>query len=125
MNDITSSDHLFLSLNVSVIPNISRVVISDIGSTDNSALLCHTDLHIAGYPHSGGNWFGPDKTRVHGNDVSGFVRNRGPYVVRLLRNYNDPTPPVEGIYTCNISDSSLIFRIFFVQLVAPGGGMIM
>ena len=99
-------------------------MISDIGSTDNSALLCQTDLHISGYPHSGGDWFAPDKTRVSRDDVSGFVRNRGLYVVRLLRNYNDPTPPVEGIYTCKIQDSSHTLQTLLVQIVTSGGGIV-
>ena len=99
------------------------MVISDIGSTDNSAFLCHTDLDPTG-SHSGGDWFSPNKTRVNRNDVSGFTRRRGPYVVRLLRNYNDPTPPVDGIYSCKIRDSSQTLRMLFVQLVTSEEGMI-
>ena len=72
------------------------MVISDIGSTDNSSHSCHTDLDPT-ESHSGGDWFAPDNTRVYGNQVLGFVRNRGPHVLRLLRNYTDHTPPVEGI----------------------------
>ena len=78
--------------------------ISDIGSTENTALICNTN-HPANYTnnanraHSGGDWYGPSGTRVDSmgsNDVPGFVRTRGPMVVRLLRN-TATVPPSEGI----------------------------
>ena len=59
----------------------------DIGSTDDTALLCHTKEPSR--HDSEGDWFVPNGTKV-GNytdsmprDVPGFGRNRGPHVVRL------------------------------------------
>ena len=79
--------------------------ISGIGSTDDSALLCHTNQPPPpGSYHSGGDWFAPDGTRVHyGTDVPGVTMNRGPMVVRLKR--TSGTPP-QGIYRCSLEDDS-------------------
>ena len=92
---------VYLSLNGTIIPNHGYVVISDIGSDDESALLCHTNRH--GNPNSGGDWFAPDETRVGGTDVPGLTRNRGPMVVRLKRTIIDS--PTAGIYSCSILES--------------------
>ena len=117
------SSGVYLSLNGDIIPNHGYVVISDIGSTDNTALLCHTNRPP---PHdsanSGGNWFAPNQTRVYMNKVSGFRRNRGPMVVRLLRN-TATDPPAEGIYHCEIEDNMFKKQPVYVGLYNSGGGM--
>ena len=55
-----------------------------------------------------GDRFGPNGTRVLGepdpNGVPGFVRNRGPYVVRLKRSNSMIQP--EGVYKCVIQDDT-------------------
>ena len=59
--------------------------ISVIGSSDTTALLCHTNRPASG-AISGGNWLALDGTRVGGpcsHDVARLDRNRGPMVVRL------------------------------------------
>ena len=91
---------VYLSLNGTIIPNHGYIVISDIGSDDESALLCHTNRH--GNPNSGGDWFAPDRTEVDGTNVPGFTRNRGPMVVRLKRTTGSPTV---GIFSCSIMES--------------------
>ena len=96
------------------------VMLSDIGSTDNTALLCHTNRPAAidNNRHSGGDWFAPDGKTVGGTDstnVPGFRRSRGPMVVRLLRN-TGTDPPAEGIYDCVIEDDTLTYRTTFVGL---------
>ena len=72
-----------------IIPDYGYVVLNEIGNTDETALLCHTN-----YPPppnnvtSGGDWFAPNGKRVGGDNGPGdlgFVRNRGPHVVRLKR----------------------------------------
>ena len=85
------------------------MAIGDIGFTDDTALLCHTNNPPS--PDSGnsvGDWFGPNGTRVLGepdpNGVPGFVRNRGPYVVRLKRSTSMIQP--EGVYKCVIQDDT-------------------
>ena len=79
----TSSTDVYLSLNDEVIPNHGYVEISDIGSNDTAALLCHTNR-----PAIGGDWLAPDGDTVGSlgsTDVPGFERNRGPVLVRMRR----------------------------------------
>ena len=108
---------VYLSLNGIVIPNNGYVEISDIGSDDDTALLCHTNQ--PGSANSGGNWYGPDETRVSGSDVPGFTRNRDPMVVRLKR--TSGTPP-EGIYRCTIDDAASTPQTVYVGLYNTGEG---
>ena len=118
---------IYLSLNGDIIPNHGYVVITDIGSTDNTALVYHTNRPppYNGRDHSGGDWFAPDWTIVSGQYVNdqGFKRNRGPMVVRLLR-YTANDPPAEGIYHCLVPDTYEILRIFSVGLYFSGRGML-
>ena len=115
---------MYLSLNGDIIPNHGYVMISDIGSNDNTALLCYTNRHATegGGSNSGGEWFAPDGTRVGGlgsADVPGFGRNRAPMIVRLRR--NDGTPD-EGIYYCEVEDADDIPQTVYVGLYNSGGG---
>ena len=129
---ITLATGIYLSLNDDIIPNHGYVVISDIGSTDDTALICHTNrpgdiTDIAGYNNSGGDWFAPNGTtvgfgRIH-NDVPGFIRRRSPMMVRLLRDIATD-PPSEGIYHCLIEDDTLTERTVYVGLYNSGGGIV-
>ena len=119
-----------LSLNGDFIPNHGYVVISDIGSTDGTALICNTNRvanltsRIGRRIHSGGDWFAPNGTRVGGrgtDDISGFDRNRGPMVVRLHRSTATGTPS-EGIYYCVVEDDTFINQTVYVGLYNSGGG---
>ena len=114
---------VYLSLNGDIIPNHGYVMISDIGSTDNTALLYHTNRPATLGGNSGGDWFAPDQNRVYGTEVPGFKRNRGPMVVRLLRN-TATDPPAEGIYDCVIEDDTLTSHTVYVGLYNSGGGII-
>ena len=100
------------------------MVISDIGSTDETALICHTNrpATLSNSANSGGDWFAPDETRVNGNDVPGFWRNRGPMMVRLLRN-TATDPPSEGIYHCLVEDDTFTEQTVYVGLYNTGGGI--
>ena len=97
--------------------------ISNIGSTDNTALLCITNRPpYAGGTNSGGDWYAPDWTRAGGpgtTDAPGFERNRGPMVVRLKRNTD---PAAEGIYHCEVMDNTETEQGVYVGLY-NGGGM--
>ena len=108
---------VYLSLNGDVIPNHGYVIISDIGSTGDTALLCNTNRPPQGL--SGGDWFGSDGDRVDSTDVPGFWRNRGPMVVRLLR--NTAIEAVEGIYKCVIQDKAHMTCIIYVGLYSDKG----
>ena len=112
---------VFLRLNGTVIPNNGLLNISDIGSSDDTALLCITDRPPpSGSFHYGGDWYGPDGTRVDDTAVPGFNRNRGSMVVRLFRMGSGT--PTEGIYHCLIQDSTSIFQMVNVGLYNSGGG---
>ena len=96
--------------------------ISDIGSSDGTSLLCITNRPPpADRTSSGGDWYAPDRTRVDGNDVPGFGRNRGPMVVRLKRN-TATDPAAEGIYHCKVMDNTETEQRIYVGLY-NGGGM--
>ena len=114
---------MYLSLHGVIIPDHGYVVISDIGSTNYAAILCHTNHPPPpGSANSGGEWFAPNGTRVGSvgtTDVLGFWRNRDRRVVRLLRNTG--TPP-EGIYQCSIIDADENVRNIYVGLYNDGQG---
>ena len=119
---------MYLSLNDDIILNHGYVAISDIGSTDDTALICHTDrpadIGSNDRLNSGGNWFAPDGTRV-GENVPGFLRNRAPMIVRLYRNIATDPPsgtPSEGIYECLVEDDTFTEQVVYVGLYNSGGG---
>ena len=115
---------VYLSLNGDIIPNHGYVMISDIGSTDNTALLCHTNHDApSGELNSGGDWFAPDGVTVGAiasTTVPGFARNRGDMVVRLRR--NSDIEPEEGIYYCVVDDADGVTQTVYVGLYNSGGG---
>ena len=114
---------VYLSLNGEIIANHGYVAISDIGSSDNTALLCITSRPPpSGSTSSGGNWFAPDGTIVGSlGTTAGFGRNRGPMVVRLRRN-TATDPAAEGIYHCEVLDNTETEQRVYVGLY-NGGGM--
>ena len=116
---------VFVSLNGAVILNGGYVFISDIGFTDDTALLCHTNRppSYGGPYNSGGEWYGPHGTRVDATAVPGpgFRRDRGPKVVRLKRRTGTGSPQ-EGIYRCSIQDAALVRHTVYVGLYNRGGG---
>ena len=123
---ILSFTDVYLSLNDVIIPNNSHVVISDIGSTENTAMICNTNYLViidSKIHHSGGDWYGPSGTSVGGigsKNVSGFVRTRGRMVVRLLRN-TATDPPSEGIYYCVVEDDTMTEHTLYIELYNSRG----
>ena len=114
---------MYLSLNGDNIPNHGYVVISNIGTTSYTALLCNTNYIPSGT--NGGNWYVPDGTPVGGVgsiDVPGFSRNRGPGLVRLIRNSAATGTPTEGIYSCTVQDDTMTLQTVYVGLYNSGGG---
>ena len=121
---------VYLTLNGDYIPNHGYVMISDIGSTDGTALICNTNRFgnrtttpTSTYFHSGGDWFAPDGTTV-GNrgksNVPGFERNRAPMMVILLRRTASDPPP-EGIYYCVVEDDTFTEQTVYVGLYNSEG----
>ena len=127
---------VYLSLNADIIPNHGYVLISDIGSTDDTVLICNTNRPAGNDGHSGGEWVGPDGTAVgtrfsSEHAVPGFRRNRGPGMVRLIRYTTSMDPsldgmtftPPEGIYHCEVEDATMTQQTLYVGLYNSGGGM--
>ena len=116
---------MFLTLGSGSVPRHGYVVISNIGSTDETALLFNTNYSPTDGTNSGGDWFAPDGRRVLGTGgtpaVPGFRRNRGPRVVRLIRN-TATDPPAEGMYRCEIQDDTMTTQTVYVGLYNSGGG---
>ena len=116
---------LHLSLRNKLIPNNSYVVMDDIGSTDDTALLCHTNK--PSHRDSEGDWFAPNGTKVGyytdrysmPRDFPGFGRTRSPHVVRLKRS-SDGTPP-EGVYKCVVKDTRSIKQAVYVGIYSLNG----
>ena len=131
---LSSTDiDVFLSLNGAVIPNHGYVLISGIGSSDDTALLCHTNRPppCGGPNTSGGEWRAPNGTKVMITSVkgSGFRKNRGSMVVRLkkITDTNAASTgitPSEGIYRCSILNAALKRQTVYVGLYNSGGGML-
>ena len=95
--------------------------ISDIGSSNTDALFCHTNRPADG-DTSGGHWFAPDGDRVEpgSNAVPGFVRNRVPMLVRLIRNSGTPN---EGMYWCDVNDAAETPQTVYAGLYNTGRGI--
>ena len=123
---------MYLTLYGYYIPNHGYVIISDIGSTYDTALICNTNRfgnltsYLGGRLHSGGDWFAPDGARVgdrNSGDVPGFDRDRYPMKVQLHRN-TATDPPSEGIYYCVVEDDTFTNQTVYVGLYnSRGGGM--
>ena len=113
---------MYLSLNGDIIPNHGYVDISDVGSTDATALLCYTNRNPPpGNTISGRDWFVPDGNRVPNEGVPGFNRNRGPMVVRLRRNIGADLA-AEGIYQCIVLNADGNEQIVHAGLYNSGKG---
>ena len=115
---------MFLSLNGTNIPNHGYVVISDIGTSEDTALLCNTDrFPDSGSPNSGGFWYAPDGTSITNQDsVPGLYRRRGVLAVRLVR-LTDNSTAAEGMYRCAIRDALRDFHSVYAGLYHSGGGV--
>ena len=99
------------------------MVIGDIGSTDNTALICHTNRPaLNANANPGGDWFAPDGDEViNSGGVPGFKGNRAPMIIRLL---SDTGIPAEGIYHCSIEvQGSQGLQSVYVGLYHSGEGM--
>ena len=113
---------MFLSLKGTFLPDHGYVMISDIGSTAETALLCNTNHYSDDLP-SGGNWYTPDGTRVGYNysaDVPGFTGDRGSQVVRLKRSTHTDRP-AEGMYHCTVMNATSATQTLYIGLYSQGG----
>ena len=115
---------MYITLNDVIIPNHGYVTISDIGTTNDSALICHTNRPASG-GNSGGDWYGPHGNKVSGNrnniTVQGLARNREEMIVRVFKRTSGSSPK-EGIYHCVIEDSHSTEHALYVGLYNNGYG---
>ena len=110
---------VYISLKDEVLLHHSYVVLSNIGSDDSSALLCHTNRPRSDR-HSGGDWFSPEGTKVGSvGDVPGFERNRDSMLVRLRRTDSDAA---NGIYKCKVKDKNETYQTVFVGIYINAEG---
>ena len=101
------------------------MALEDIGEGDD-ALLCRTNLTASDFTETSlGNWFFPNGTRVPNmtvNNTSGeqwdFHRTRGEVVVRLNRRQSGE----DGIYRCEIPDSTNVIHTIYIGVYTAGTG---
>ncbi len=114
---------VFLSLQgISYSTNNSNILVSRIGTTNNTSLTCHTNSTTCcrgrDNPRGGsGEWLFPNGTTISRNSVtgSGFYYRRFHQVLSLYRRGDIQTPL--GTYCCKIPDSGGEMRTFCANLV--------
>ena len=112
---------MYLNFGGENFPTHGYVAISELGTTEDTALVCRTDqANCCDGDNIEGGWFNPNGTMVEFNDSSqGFYSSVGSDGVRLLRG---SAIPVEGIYTCRATDSSSTTQTVFIGLYNEDGG---
>ena len=116
---------VFLSLRgLSYAANNNNILVTRIGTTNDSALTCHTDsttccrgVHNPSGTVGFGDWLFPNGTRIVRKRVTGdgFYNTRFHQVLRLYRNDGIQTPL--GRYCCRIPDSGGEIRTFCANLI--------
>ena len=91
------------------------VIISQLGNSTDTGLVCSTDQSGDGAAA----WQSPDGATLNSTSTEGFFVSDGSDGVYLLRGSGIP---VEGIYTCTATDSSGESRMVFVGLYNMEGG---
>ena len=115
---------VWFSLRGTTYQNNSCVALEDIGE-GNDALLCVTNLTACcTFPYIGngsasGNWFFPNGTRVANQyDQWEFYRIRGNMTVLLNRRKGGE----EGIYRCEIPDSTSVTQTIYIRVYTACSG---
>ena len=97
------------------------MTLEDIGQGVN-ALLCITNLSaccLQPYGFGMGNWYFPNATKVRSNgNQSDFFRTRGQMMVCL----NHKKGGVDGIYRCEISDSTNAVQTIYIGVYTATTG---
>ena len=97
-----SGQSVFLSRQgITYTTNNSNILVTKIGSTDNTALTCHTKSTSC-CTQGSGEWLGPSGQRIAENR-NGFSLTRDYRVLRLLYRQGDIQAPL-GRYCCRIPD---------------------
>ena len=98
-------------------------MLEDIGDSNDTVLLCVTNLTACCQPpYSGGaigNWYFPNETRVPSSGVQwDFHRTRGQMVVRMHHRRGG----VEGIYRCEIPDTLGLIQTLYIGVYSVSTG---
>ena len=112
---------VYLNFGGENLPTHGYVAISQLGTTEDTALVCRTDqANCCDGGNIEGGWFNPNGTMVefNANSSQGFYSSGGSDGIRLLRGSGIP---VEGIYTCRATDNSSTTQNVFVGLYNDGG----
>ena len=110
---------VWFSLRNEIFQNNSNVTLEDIGESNESALLCRTNLTACCKHPDIGNWFFPDRSRVpsDGSLNTTFTRTRDKMVLRLKHKGGG----VEGIYRCEIPDSMNVTQTIYIGVYTSTG----
>ena len=111
---------MWFSLNGTIYQNNSCIALEDIGQGDD-ALLCVTNLSACCRPNgsASGNWFFPNETKVFSAGVqTDFYRSRGHMIILLNRRGGGE----EGIYRCEIPDSTSVTQTIYIGVYSAGSG---
>ena len=109
---------VWFSLNGTTYQNNSLVTLEDIGEEDD-ALLCLTSLTACCRRYATGNWFFPNKTRVHFESIGSHIyRSRGHMVVFLHHRRGG----VDGIYHCVIPVSLNVMQTIYIGVYTANTG---
>ena len=116
---------VWFSLNNTTYQNNSLVTLEGIGE-DNASLFCRTNFTTCcRYPYTGvnssvsGKWFFPNKTQVPSyNFISDLYRDRGQMVVHMNRRRGG----VDGIYHCEIPDSTNVTQTIYIGVYTASTG---
>ena len=117
------ADGVWFSLNGTTYENNSLVTLEDIGEGVTS-LLCVTSLtaccrHLYAGRYPTGNWYFPNKTRVHFYSIGSHIyRSRGHMVVCLHHRRGG----VNGIYWCVIPDSLNVMQTIYIGVYTANTG---
>ena len=96
------------------------MTLEDIGE-GNDALLCVTNLSACCQRNrsASGNWFFPNKSKIFSTGhQTDFYRSRGHMVVRMNRRRDGE----EGIYRCEIPDSTDVIQTIYIGVYTACSG---
>ena len=119
----------YISIGGVILPNDAFVELSDVESTVDDSLQCHTDLPSCCSGGQGihrGDWYFPNGTRLY--FYGGISQSRGAQQVSLRR-MNSVSDVESGIFRCDISvhsDVDISTRdSVYVGIYSTGGGTLL
>ena len=122
----------YISIGEVILPNYAFVELSDVGSTVDDSLTCHTDLPSCCSGGQGihrGDGYFPNGTRLY--FYGGISQSRGAQQVSLRR-MNSVSDVESGIFSCDIPTTSVHSDVdistrdsVYVGVYSTGGGTLL